>query len=121
MSSERYSTSDLWLGALLLSETEAELMDVQISRHGRETVFFTFSGEGISRMAQAYCENKALANVTELRKKMNDLRDLVFQAREGSSPILDSREKQDFSTCEGRKSLSRPTCHGRGPIARVSR
>jgi len=82
MSSEWYSTSDLWLGALLLSETEAELIDLQISRNGRETVFFTFSGENLSRMAQSYCSNKALANVTQLRRKMNDLRDLIFQARE---------------------------------------
>ena len=55
MSSECYSTSDLWLGALLLSESEAQLVDLQLSRSGRETVFFTFSGENLSRIAQSYC------------------------------------------------------------------
>ncbi len=82
MSCERYSTSDLWLGALFLSETDARLVDVQLTRNGRETVFFTFSGKDLSRFAQAYCQDKALANVSKLRSKMNDLRDLIFSRRQ---------------------------------------
>jgi hypothetical protein len=78
---ERYSTSDLWLAALFLSETNAQLIDVQLMRNGRQTVFFTFCGENLSRLAQAYCQEKALANVTQLREKINDLRDVLFQHR----------------------------------------
>ncbi len=78
---EIYSTSDLWLGALLLAESDAELVDVQFSRNGRETVTFSFEGEELSRSAKAYCNDQALANVTLLRSKINDLRDLIFQAR----------------------------------------
>lgn len=79
---ETYSTSDLWLGSLLLAETDAKVMDVQVTRSGRETVFFTFSGENLSRLAQSYCREQALANVCQLRRKMNDLRDLIFQAKQ---------------------------------------
>lgn len=79
--SELYSTSDLWLGALLLAQTDAELVDVQFSRNGRETAMFSFEGEGLSRMAKAYCKDQALANVTLLRCKLNELRDHIFQAR----------------------------------------
>ena len=78
---EIYSTSDLWLGALLLAETDAELVDVQFSRNGRETVTFSFEGDGLSRMAKAYCNDRASANVTLLRSKMNGLRDLIFLAK----------------------------------------
>lgn len=78
---EYYSTSDLWLGALLLAETDAELVDVQFTRNGRETAMFSFQGEGLSQMAKAYCNNEALANVAQLRTRINDLRDLIFQAR----------------------------------------
>ncbi len=78
---EIYSTSDLWLASLLSAEAKAQVMDVQVTRSGRKTVFFTFSGENLSRLAQSYCQEQALANVCQLRRKMNDLRDLIFQAR----------------------------------------
>ena len=81
--SELYSTSDIWLGSLLLAETDAELVKVQVSRTGRETVTFCFKGNDLYRMAEAYCRNDALANVTQLRAKINDLRDLIFQKRQG--------------------------------------
>ena len=79
---EIYSTSDLWLGALFLTETDAQLVDVKFTRNGRETVFFTFRGKDLSRFAQAYCQDQALANVSKLRVKMNDLRDLIFNHRQ---------------------------------------
>ena len=82
MQQELYSSSDLWLSALLLAETDAELIDVQVSRNGRLTVNFTFAGENLSRAAHAYCNNKAIANVTQLREQLNRLRDLIFQARQ---------------------------------------
>ncbi len=80
--SERYMTSDFWLGGTLLCETDAELVDVQINRNGRETVIFSFKGENLSRMARAYCNQEAVANVTQLREKINLLRDYIFQTRE---------------------------------------
>ena len=78
---ENYSTSDLWLAATFLSEGKAILVDTQVSRNGRETVFFSFEGECLSKLAQSYCSNEALANVTRLRAKINDLRDVIFRAR----------------------------------------
>ena len=81
MSEELYSTSDIWLGALLLCETDAQLDDIQINNNGRETVFFSFRGKDLAPLAKSYCRNEALANVTLLRKKINDLRDLIFQAK----------------------------------------
>ena len=81
MSEELYSTSDIWLGALFLCESDAQLDDIQINNNGRETVFFSFKGEELTELARSYCRNEALANVTLLRKRLNDLRDLIFQAK----------------------------------------
>ena len=80
--SERFSTPDIWLGALFLSESRAELVDVQYSKNGRETVMFSFAGDGLSHIARCYCKDEALANVTQLREKLNTLRDHIFQARQ---------------------------------------
>ena len=80
--SEVYSTSDLWLSALFLCETDAELIDMQVTRNGRETIMFCFKGENLSRLARSYCKDEALANVTRLRARINDLRDVIFQQRQ---------------------------------------
>ena len=82
MEREIYTTSDLWLSALLSSESAAELVDVQFSKNGRLTAMFTFEGENLSHLAQKYCQDQAYANVTRLRRRINDLRDLIFQARD---------------------------------------
>ena len=84
MSEELYSTPDLWLGALLLAESNAVLVDVQISRNGRETVMFSFCGENLSQTARAYCKRQAVANVACLRGKLNELRDHIFQAKQSN-------------------------------------
>ena len=81
--SEQVTIQDIYLGGLLLTETNAELVDVQVNGNGRKTVIFTFRGEGLSRMSRAYCNGEALANVTRLRAEINRLRDLIFQARQG--------------------------------------
>lgn len=79
--SEQYMTSDFWLGGVLLSEAGAKLVDVQINRNGRETVVFSFKGKNLSQVARAYCNQEAVANVTQLREKINLLRDYIFQTR----------------------------------------
>lgn len=79
---EIYATSDIWLGGMFLAETDAELIDVQVSRNGRETVSFSFRGQNLSQLAKSYCQREALANVAQLREKINVLRDLIFQAKE---------------------------------------
>ena len=78
---EIYATSDIWLGALFLSENDAELVDIQVSRAGRETVSFAFRGPNLAQLANSYCQHQALANVVQLREKINVLRDLIFQAK----------------------------------------
>ena len=82
MSEELYSTSDIWLGATLLCETDANLEDFQVSRNGRTTVMFSFRGKDLSRIAQEYCNERILANVVELRSRLNFLRDVIFQSKE---------------------------------------
>lgn len=74
----RCGTSDLWLAAVLDCETNCKLIDVQYSKKGRKTIFFTFEGEDLTQMAEAYCQDEAIANVTALRASMNKLRDLIF-------------------------------------------
>ena len=79
---EQISIQDIYLGGLLLAETDAELVDVQVNGNGRRTVIFTFRGDNLSEMSRAYCNGEALANVTQLRAEINRLRDLIFQARQ---------------------------------------
>lgn len=79
---EIYATSDIWLGAVLLTATDAELIEISRARNGRETVTFSFQGEDLGRLAKAYCQEKAMANVADLRREINRLRDLLFQAKE---------------------------------------
>lgn len=77
---ERFSCSDLWLAAMLHSQRK-KLVDVQVNKQGRFSVFFTFQGENISPTVESYCKEEATANVTSLRSSMNHLRDLIFQAK----------------------------------------
>ena len=79
--SEIFSTSDLWLSAVILSETDAELVDFQVSRNGRMNVSFSFRGENLTQLAHEYCEEKAYANVARLRNKINFLRDIIFTSK----------------------------------------
>jgi len=76
---ETYSTQDLWLGSLFLTESEAELIKVQLGINGHKSVTFSFRGEGLSRLAEMYHSREALANVAQIREKINFLRDLLFQ------------------------------------------
>ena len=82
MCKEIYATSDIWLGAVLLAETNAELIDVHLSKNGNETVTFSFQGGDVSRVAKAYGDEEAIANVSRLRREINHLRYLIFQAKE---------------------------------------
>ena len=47
--SEQYMTSDFWAGGLLLAETDARLIDVQVNRGGgwsRSTILYGAYGSG---------------------------------------------------------------------------
>ena len=79
--SEHVAIQDIWLGALYLAESDADLIDVQISKNGRRTIIFTFAGENLSELSRAYCNGEAQANVVRLRAGINRLRDFIFQAR----------------------------------------
>ena len=78
---ETLNTSDLWLGGYILSESDAELKDVQISFKGRESILFNLQGDNLSELAKSYYKQEALANVIELRSKLNFLRDIIFESR----------------------------------------
>ncbi len=80
MNTEQYSSSDLWQSAYILCESDAELVDFQVNHNGRTTVSFCLRGKNLSKLAKDYCNNQALANVTELRAKINLLRDIIFQS-----------------------------------------
>ncbi len=81
MSEEVYNTSDMWLGSVLLCETDARLDDFQVSRNGRTTVMFSFRGQNLSQVAKEYCNERIQVNVVELRSKLNFLRDVIFQSK----------------------------------------
>ncbi|WP_372365548.1 hypothetical protein [Candidatus Uabimicrobium sp. HlEnr_7] len=79
--SETLTTCDLWLGGYILSESDAELKDVQVSFEGRESILFSIKGEDLNELAKSYYKQEALANVIELRAKLNFLRDIIFESR----------------------------------------
>lgn len=79
---EILSTGDIWMSAFLQTEANAKLVDIQYSMNGRETILFTFEGESLSKKAQEYNNNRAYANITQLRSRLNDLRDIIFQHRQ---------------------------------------
>ena len=78
---EIYSTSDLWLGSLFMSEAKAKMVGVHSTGEARPTIVFSFCGEDLSWLAKKYCQGQAQANVSRLRLQLNALRDLIFQAR----------------------------------------
>ena len=78
---ETYSTQDIWLGSLFLSKSDAQLIKVQNGINGRNSITFSFRGKGLSRLADMYHRREALANVVQIREKINLLRDLLFQYR----------------------------------------
>ena len=80
--SHHYDTQDFWLGSVFLTNANARLINVQVSRNGRETVTFSFAGENLAELVRAYCNGEAQANVTRLRENINLLRDFIFQARQ---------------------------------------
>ncbi|MEW5816161.1 MAG: hypothetical protein AB1798_12300 [Spirochaetota bacterium] len=79
---ETYSTQDIWLGSLFLTESDAQLTQVQTGVTGHSTVTFSFRGKGLSRLADMYHKQEALANVVQIREKLNLLRDILFQQKE---------------------------------------
>ncbi|WP_372371345.1 hypothetical protein [Candidatus Uabimicrobium sp. HlEnr_7] len=79
--SETLTTCDLWLGGYILSESDAELKDVQVSFEGRKSILFSIKGEDLNELAKSYYKQEALANVAELRAKLNFLRDIIFESR----------------------------------------
>ena len=78
MSKTLLTTCDLWLSATILCESDAELKDVKVSKG---SILFTFRGENLNRLADSYYKQEALVNVTELRSRLNFLRDIIFESR----------------------------------------
>lgn len=75
---EQYSSPDIWLISYLLCEADAELTGVQTNVN---TIQFCIRGENLATLASSYCQKEALANVAELRIKLNYLRDIIFESR----------------------------------------
>ena len=65
-----------------VTESDAELVKVQAGINGRSTVTFSFRGESLSHLADMYHNEQALANVAQMREKLNLLRDILFKSRE---------------------------------------
>ena len=75
---EQYNSSDIWLVSYLLCETNAKLTDVL---NNNSSIQFCIQGENLQRLAKSYIKSEALANVIELRSKINYLRDIIFESR----------------------------------------
>ena len=78
---ELLASSDIWLCGYILSETEAELVNLQKNVNGINTIEFSLKGENLSQLAGSYYNQKASANVVVLRNKINLLRDIIFESR----------------------------------------
>ncbi len=82
---QHYETTDIFLGAFLLS-CGGNLSGISFNE--RQIATFMFMGEGLSQLDQDYQAGSALVNPVHLRESLNHLRDLLFDMR-------DRRRKRD--------------------------
>jgi len=81
---QNYETSDIFLGAFLLSHGGALS---GISFNSRMIATFVISGEAVHRLDREYHSGTALVNPVHLRESLNHLRDLLFEMKRAKSRI----------------------------------
>jgi hypothetical protein len=79
ISIQHYETTDIFLGAFLLS-SGGDLSG--ISFNDRQIATFMFTGADLYQLDQEYRTGTALVNPVHLRASLNHLRDLLFDMRE---------------------------------------
>lgn len=78
---ESYETTDIFIGAFLLSRG-GSLNGIRIKDAARGIAAFEISGEDLDRLDREYRAGKALVNPVHLRESLNHLRDMLFDLRE---------------------------------------
>jgi hypothetical protein len=76
---QHYETTDIFLGAFLLS-SGGDLSGINFNE--RHIATFMFTGEGLHQLDQDYMRGSALVNPVQLRASLNHLRDLLFDIRD---------------------------------------
>lgn len=97
ISIQHYETTDIFLGAYLLSHG-GDLSGITFNDRLRAT--FVIRGEGIHQLDQEYQKGTALVNPVHLRESLNHLRDLLFDMR-------DRRRKRDAKPARNRHHQAR--------------
>jgi hypothetical protein len=76
---QHYETTDIFLGAFLLS-SGGDLSGINFNE--RHIATFMFTGEGLHQLDRDYIKGRALVNPVHLRESLNHLRDLLFDMRD---------------------------------------
>jgi hypothetical protein len=76
---QQYETSDIFLGAFLLS-SGGDLSG--ISFNNQQIATFMFTGADLYQLDHAYRTGTALVNPVHLRSSLNHLRDILFEMQE---------------------------------------
>ena len=78
MSMSRIETTDIFIGAFLLSHG-GSLSCIRIKDSARGIASFCIEGEEIERLGHEYGTGHALVNPLHLREQLNHLRDILFE------------------------------------------
>ncbi len=88
---QHYETTDIFLGAFLLS-SGGDLSGINFNE--RHIATFMFTGEGLHQLDRDYMKGRALVNPVHLRESLNHLRDLLFDMRDRRRRNLNHAPKQ---------------------------
>jgi len=97
ISIQHYETTDIYLGAFLLSNG-GNLSGITFN--DRQIATFVITGKGIHQLDRDYQSGRALVNPVHLRSSLNHLRDLLFDMR-------DRRRKKDDKPRRNRQNQAR--------------
>lgn len=78
---ESYETTDIFIGAFLLSRGGV-LHGIRIKDAVRGIAAFEIAGHDLARLDREYRSGAALVNPVHLRESLNMLRDMLFDLRE---------------------------------------
>jgi hypothetical protein len=76
---QHYETSDIFLGAYLLS-SGGDLSGISFNE--RQIATFMFTGEGLHQLDYQYRSGTAQVNPVHLRASLNHLRDILFEMKD---------------------------------------
>jgi hypothetical protein len=98
---QHYETTDIFLGAYLLS-SGGDLSGISFNE--KQIATFMFTGDGLHQLDREYHTGTALVNPVHLRSSLNRLRDILFEMRDRRR--RDEQQRRDVPKRRARTSHS---------------